>query len=113
VIDLKNIKILVNRKKLSCKLLETPAELAEGLMFKRGAVLLKFKEKGTANTTVHTFFCLPMLIAWLDEKGKVLEVIRAKPFWIYMPKKPARYVFETTDKNVKIRVGDKLLCTKS
>jgi uncharacterized membrane protein (UPF0127 family) len=97
-------KILVNtgRQKIKANLLETPEELSSGLMFKKGSVILKLKKESKFRASIHTFFCLPLLVVWLDKNKKVVDIKKTVPFWFYFPKKPAKYVFETTNLNIKI-----------
>jgi uncharacterized membrane protein (UPF0127 family) len=80
-----------------------------GMMFrKQGKMVLVADNEGTLTTSIHTFFCAPLLIAWIDSKNKVVDVKKTQPFWYYVPKKSAKYVFETTDLNTKIKPGDKI-----
>ncbi len=104
------VKIKSGNKVISkkTKLLETHWEHSVGLMFrKKGEVLMKLDSESKIMTTIHTFFCAPSIVAWLDKNLKVVDVKRTKPFWFYEPKKPAMYVFETTDLKKKIKIGEK------
>ena len=92
----------------NAKLLESLWELASGLMFKRdGEVVLKLKSENKNMAAIHTFFCVPLIVAWLDKNLKVVDIKKAKPWNHYKPKKPAMYVFETTNMKKKIKIGEK------
>ena len=95
--------------KSKMKLLTTPDEMASGLMgWKRGEVLMVLQRPSRISAGIHTWFCRPMTIAWLDEKRKVQQVVKARPWWFYFPKKPASYVYENTDLKKKIKIGQKI-----
>ena len=82
---------------------------AWGLMFKkRGTALLTADWEGRWISSIHTFFCIPLLIAWINSKNKVVDVKKTKPWRFYVPKEPAKYVFETSKMNTKIKIGDKI-----
>ena len=100
-------KISFGKKKININILEKQRELLRGLMFKKGSVLLKLEHESRIGSSIHTFFCKPLLVAWLDKSLKVVDVRKTKPFRFYMPKKPAKYVFETTNLKQNIKVGKK------
>ncbi len=108
---MKRIKIKSGAKKYIGKnilLLEKASELSRGLMFKKnGTVLMKLKSEGTAASSIHTFFFKPLTVAWLNKNLVVVDVKKTKPFWFYAPKKPSKYVFETTNSKKKIKIGEK------
>ena len=80
-----------------------------GMMFhKKGNVVLVAERESKANTSIHTFFCAPLLVAWINSKKVVVDVKETTPFWFYSPKNPAKYVFETTNMRIKIKIGDKI-----
>jgi uncharacterized membrane protein (UPF0127 family) len=90
------------------KLLKMASEQSVGLMFKKkGEVLMELASESKAMSSIHTFFCRPLIVAWLDKDMKVVDTLRTKPFWFYAPKKPAKYIFETTDSKKKIKIGEK------
>ena len=99
---MKSILVNTGRQKVKANLLETPSELSRGLMFKSGNVILKLNKESKINASIHTFFCKPLLVVWLDKNKKVVDKKKTFPFWFYTPKKPAMYVFETTRLNLKI-----------
>ena len=91
------------------KILKTPEELSKGFMgWKKGEVILVLPKKTKLGSAIHTFFCKPMVVAWLDEDKKVIEWVKAKAWRIYFPKKPAKYVYENTDLRKKLKLGQKL-----
>ncbi len=105
LINIKSKNKFVSRR---AKLLESVSEQSKGLMFKNeGTVLMKLKSESKAMSSIHTFFCKPLLVAWLDKNLKVVDVKKTKPFWFYASKKPAKYVFETTNLKKKIKIGEK------
>lgn len=80
-----------------------------GMMFRsKGKMVLAADEEGVLNTSIHTFFCAPLLVAWINTKNTAVDVKKTKPFGFYVSKKPAKYIFETTDMNTKIKIGDKI-----
>lgn len=93
--------------------LKNASEQSIGLMFKRkGEVLMKLGSESKMLSSIHTFFCVPLVVAWLDKNLKVIDVRTTKPFWFYAPKKPAMYVFETTNMKKKIKIGEKWKISK-
>lgn len=82
---------------------------AWGLMFKKkGTALLVADWEGRWISSIHTFFCAPLLIAWINSKNKVVDVKKTRPWKYYVPKAPAKYVFETTDMKTNIKIGDRV-----
>ena len=71
-----------------------------GLMFRRelpdgiGLVLVEGRE-GVANTTIH-MFAVPFAIGvlWVNSAGKVVDKVVARPWRVYAPAQPARYIVE-------------------
>ena len=107
---MRKIKIKLGNKIISknANLLKNPFEKTLGMMFwKRGDFLLKNSSESIFMSAIHTCFCNPLLVVWLDKNLKVVDVKKTKPYRKYSSKKPAMYVFETTDLNKKIRVGNK------
>lgn len=102
---MKVLEIKCDGKTISKKtiLLESSNEKSKGLMLKKkGDVLMKFDKESRIDTSIHTFFCVPLLVAWLDKNFRVVDVKKTSPFWFYLSKKPAMYVFETTDTKKRI-----------
>ena len=91
------------------KLLKTPEEQYYGLMgWKKGEVLMVLSKPSKWMAGIHTWFCRPMTIAWLDSKKKVFQTVNAKPWRFYFPKQQAKYVYENTNLKKKISVGQKI-----
>lgn len=108
---MKNVSIKKGNKLIAknVKVFETSEDVSRGLMFaKSGTVILTAKGEGQWSTFIHTFFCVPLLIAWINSKNVVVEVKQTKPWNFYFPKEPARYVFETSKLDTKIKKGDKI-----
>ncbi len=108
---MKKIKIKSGNKIISkdTKLLENPFEKMIGMMFwKDGDFLLKNNSESKFLSAIHTCFCNPLLVVWLDKNLKVVDVKKTKPFKKYSSKKPAMYIFETTNfkKKDKIKIND-------
>ncbi len=100
-------------KKVKAELLTSSLELSKGLMFKRkGTVLMELKRESRFDASIHTFFCKSLMVAWIDKNMKVVDIRKTTPFWFYLPKKPAKYVFETTNLNTKIKIGEKISISK-
>lgn len=91
------------------KILRTPEEQFVGLMgWKSGEILMELPKATKMFAGIHTCFCKPMIIAWLDEKRKVQKKVLARPWRIYFPNKPTKYVYETTNLKKKIKIGQKI-----
>jgi uncharacterized membrane protein (UPF0127 family) len=87
-----------------------------GLMLKRkldkGLILKIPSGRGRKGSGIHMFFMLiPLDVIFLDENKEVVDMVTLKPWQIYTPKAPARYVMEF-GKGILIRssteIGDKL-----
>ena len=91
------------------KLLTDPNDQSKGLMLSSGNVLMKFKKESRFETSIHTFFCKPLIVAWLNKNLKVIDIRKTIPFWFYMSKKPAMYIFESTNTKLKIKKGQKFV----
>ena len=71
-----------------------------GLMFRKelpdgiGLVLVEGRE-GVANTTIH-MFAVPFAIGvlWVNSAGIVVDKVVARPWRVYAPAQPARYIVE-------------------
>ena len=92
--------------------------ISVGLMFankksvERGACLVMPRAKNLKyGSAVTMFFCFyPYHILFVNSEMEVVDRIVLKPFRAsYVPKKPAKYVFESTaGKFNKIKIGDKV-----
>ncbi len=71
-----------------------------GLMFRRAlredeGLFFVFPRPGRWGTAIHMFFVFfPIAAIWLDEAGRVVHAVEARPFRIYIPARPARYLIE-------------------
>lgn len=85
------------------------SEKGWGLMFsKKGKALLVADWEGKWISSIHTFFCAPLFVAWINSNKKVVDVKKTKPWRFYLPKKPAKFVFETTEMKTDLKEGDKI-----
>jgi len=86
-----------------------------GLTFRRnlpgneGLLLVESRESVTA-TGIHMMAVFMELgVAWLDSEYNVVDVVCAKPWRMYLPAAPARYILEGTPALLeRVRVGDQL-----
>ncbi|MBM3228331.1 hypothetical protein FJZ20_00360 [Candidatus Pacearchaeota archaeon] len=71
---------------------------SRGLMFrkKENAEPLLFEFSKSTNLKIHSFFVFfDFLAIWFDEKGKIIEVKKIKPFnFCVIPKKPFKKLLE-------------------
>ena len=86
-----------------------------GLMFRsrleEGTGLLIVEPRtGIGQTTIHMWFVFFSLgVIWLDEALTVVDKKLAKPWRIYAPKAPARYMLEVRPEILdKVTIGDVL-----
>jgi uncharacterized membrane protein (UPF0127 family) len=87
-----------------------------GLMFKgnieRGLVLKIPKGRGRSGSGIHMFFMkMPLDVLFLDARKKVVDAAYLKPWQMYNPKKPARYVIELQEGTIAssdTEIGDEL-----
>lgn len=71
-----------------------------GLMFHRSlpagkGLLLVEAQSGRAQTAIHMWMVfMPLGVIWLDESFRVVDIRLARPWRIYLPSAPAKYVLE-------------------
>ncbi len=67
-----------------------------GLMFsKKKNILLEVPYESKHQAAIHSFFVFfPFYAIFLNSKKEVVDFKKMKPFRIYRPKKPAKYVLE-------------------
>jgi uncharacterized membrane protein (UPF0127 family) len=71
-----------------------------GLMFRRAldeedGLFFVFPRAGRWETAIHMFFVFfPIAAIWLDEEGRIFHAVEARPFRVYLPPRPARYLIE-------------------
>lgn len=88
----------------------------KGLMFKgsieRGLVLKLPKGRSRRGSGIHMFFMrIPLDVLFLDSEKRVVDQVNLKPWQIYNPIKPARYVIELNEGSIKssnTEIGDEL-----
>jgi uncharacterized membrane protein (UPF0127 family) len=87
------------KKYILCKSLLSKAK---GLMFSRPKNLV-FEFDKPRLVSLHTFFVFfPIDVFFLDEKKKIVEKTRMRPFSFYLPNNKAKYVVEIASKT-KVR----------
>ncbi|AEH24221.1 DUF192 domain-containing protein [Pyrococcus yayanosii] len=68
-----------------------------GLMFRRVtyALILVLPTETRTNASIHGFFMRePIDVIFLDSERRVVDMTLLKPWHVYLPKRPARYVVE-------------------
>ena len=80
-----------------------------GLMFSRKKnILLAFPLEGRSRTAIHSFFVFfPFYAIFLNSEKEVVDFKKIKPFSIYRPKHPAKYVLEIYEE-IEPELGFKL-----
>ncbi|MAF89238.1 MAG: DUF192 domain-containing protein [Candidatus Pacebacteria bacterium] len=82
---------------ISVEIADSLFEKVSGLMMRKSIkpLLFDFKRDSTMLCSIHTFFMLkPIDIVYINSKNEVVQVIKAKPWRIYYPRKKSRYVLE-------------------
>jgi len=69
---------------------------------------LDFESKYAA--TIHMMFVFtPLVVLWLNSERVVIDKVLAKPWHVYAPSEPARWVIELPPKHVDhVEIGDYL-----
>lgn len=88
----------------------------KGLMFKggieRGLVLGIPEGRGRCGSGIHMFFMrIPLDVLFLDKEKKVVDKVYLRPWQVYNPIKPARYVLELEEGSLKssnTEIGDEI-----
>lgn len=113
-------KILVSRgKKKSllwkARVLCTRAELASGIMHSPRhfePALFLFPSVSRWRNAIHSFFCPPFDAVFVDEKRKVLNVVRVAPNnLLVVPRARAKYLLELPAgeaERKRLKIGEKL-----
>lgn len=86
----------INLKKVKYETCNTFFQNFRGLIFsKKKNIMLVAKKESRFSSGIHSFFVFFTFDAYfLDKNKKVVDFKRIKPFTIYIPKKPAKYVLE-------------------
>ena len=86
-----------------------------GLMFRRPLApgkgyLIVQPSAGVGQTAIHMWFVFFSIgVVWLDEEFRVVDKRLARPWRIYAPKAPARYILEGRPELLdRVTVGDVL-----
>lgn len=94
---------------------ETFACRLAGLTFRRSlpdgrALLLVERQESRLNASIHMWFVFMDLgVAWLDSELQVVDAIRARPWRVYVPAAPAKFILEAgPDLLEYLAVGDEL-----
>lgn len=93
------MKLTINKKLVEFELCDTLFKNFRGLMFspKRNIILVAPTES-IAHSSIHSFFVFyPFNAVFLNENKEVVDHKRIMPFSLYSPKRPAKYVIETTE----------------
>lgn len=88
---------------------------AVGLMFRTkiravDSLLLVMRAKDAPSAGIHMFFVFfPLGVIWLTQEGKVVDLVEAKPWRVYIPKEKAEYILEAPPSILdRVSVGDTL-----
>jgi uncharacterized membrane protein (UPF0127 family) len=82
---------------------------AIGLMFmKKNDKIFIFEKNNESKDIIHSFFCEPLYLYFLNKNKEVIEVKKIKPFRIYFPKNKFKYLIESF-KDLKLKKGDKII----
>lgn len=65
---------------------------------------------GRISAAIHTSFLNVQLLAlWVDQNNIVVDKLMAKPWQVYIPKKPSKYLLETSPNEYNFwNIGDKI-----
>jgi uncharacterized membrane protein (UPF0127 family) len=86
-----------------------------GLTFRRSlelheGLLLVERSESRSNTAIHMWMVFfPIAAVWLDQDFRVVDLRLAKPWRVYIPSAPAKYVLEGSAQMLaQLSVGDRL-----
>lgn len=73
-------------------------------------LILADQSESRMNASIHMWFVFMDLgVAWLDEELTVVDTVLARPWRIYVPSSPARYILESGPELLEsLAVGDEL-----
>jgi len=97
----------------NCSLADSFLSRAIGLIFsndKKKTIFFVFDRIG--KNPIHSIFVVyPFFAIYLDKNMKVTEIFKVEPYrWYIGNRKPAKYLLESFDMNIKVNVGDVLEC---
>ncbi|HIH61404.1 MAG TPA: DUF192 domain-containing protein [Methanobacteriales archaeon] len=111
------LKVL-NKTRNEClgnvKIADTFISRFKGLMFKKDikeGLLLKMPEgRGRGGSSIHMFFMrISLDVIFLDAEKRVVDLATLKPWQVYIPNKPAKYIIELPQGSIAdsgTRIGD-------
>lgn len=82
-------KIKIKGKSIEVKICDDILSQARGLMFKKKSKPLLFIFKNKKRRAIHSFFCVPFIAIWFDDK-KIIEIRNVKP-WVFSIKPKAKF----------------------
>jgi uncharacterized membrane protein (UPF0127 family) len=85
-----------------------------GLMFsRRKNILLVLPREGRNRAAIHSFFVFfPFQAIFINSRNEVVDATRMKPFRVFRPRKPAKFVLELSKGNIAasdISIGSRLI----
>lgn len=96
------------------KIADTFISRFKGLMFKKSikeGLLLEMPEgRGRGGSSIHMFFMrIALDVIFLDHEKRVVDLATLRPWQIYIPRKPAKYIIEFPRGSIAgsgTRIGD-------
>jgi len=112
LINVSTKKITIKKTKLA----STSLDQGLGLMFSKKmyfnyALIFPRNKESIIGSSIHMMFVFYSIkVIFLDRNKKVVDIIIAKPFLFYSPKKPSKYIIELPiNTNISsIKLGHKL-----
>jgi uncharacterized membrane protein (UPF0127 family) len=91
----KSIIIRLGKRKIlvKCNVADNFFKRALGIMFKKRFSPLLFIFEKTQKISIHSFFCPPFIAVFLDDKKRVIQINKMRPFSL-LTSKPAKYLVE-------------------
>jgi len=89
-------------------------KIFRGLMFsRRKNILLVLPREGRNRAAIHSFFVFfPFQAIFINSRKEVVDSKRIKPFRVFLPRKPARFILELGKVNFAdgdISIGSRLV----
>lgn len=66
------------KKKIEVELCDTPLKKFSGLMFRKNSPPLLFVFNKNKKLSIHSFFCKPFRVVWLDENMRATKFVDVK-----------------------------------
>lgn len=91
-----SMQIEINQKTIEVEYFRGFWKNFRGLMFsRRKNILLVLPREGRNRAAIHSFFVFfPFQAIFINSQNEMVEVKKMKPFRVYRPKKPARFILE-------------------